>query len=82
MTLVNYFPDFLLLLRDVQGQSQTVAQREADAKLAQIRIGRALDTLRCERIALLLLRATMQYSLVTLVKLGVCSYGLGAWIQL
>jgi hypothetical protein len=46
MTLVNYFPDFLLLLRDVQGQSQSVAQREADAKTAQIQIGKALDTLR------------------------------------
>jgi hypothetical protein len=48
MTLVNYFPDFLLLLRDVRGQSQTVAQREADAKSSQIRIGQALDTLRCD----------------------------------
>jgi hypothetical protein len=46
MTLVNYFPDFLLLLRDVQGQSQTVAQRQADAKTAQVQIGNALDTLR------------------------------------
>ncbi len=46
MTLVNYFPDFLLLLRDVQGQSETVAQRQADARTAQDQIGKALDSLR------------------------------------
>ena len=55
MTLVNYFPDFLLLLRDVQGQSQTVAQRQADAKMAQVQIGNALDTLRYVSSALLVL---------------------------
>ncbi len=52
MTLVNYFPDFLLLLRDVQGQSQSVAQRQADAKSAQVAIGKALDTLRYEPLFL------------------------------
>jgi hypothetical protein len=85
MTLVNYFPDFLLLLRDVQGQSQTVAQRQADAKSAQIRIGQALDTLRCEHVALLLLQLPSpfpQFSHLTPIKLGVRSDGVGARIQL
>jgi hypothetical protein len=46
MTLINYFPDFLLLLRDALASSQTVAQRAADAKTLQIDIGRLLDTVR------------------------------------
>jgi hypothetical protein len=47
MTLVNYFPDFLLLLRDVEGQSETVEERQADVQTAQVQIGKALDALRC-----------------------------------
>jgi hypothetical protein len=73
MTLINYFPDFLLLLRDVQGQSQSVAQREADAKTLQLQIGRALDSLRyvrssCSACVLLLLPAAQSY--LTLMKVG------------
>jgi hypothetical protein len=88
MTLVNYFPDFLLLLRDVQGQSQSVAQRQADAKSAQVAIGKALDTLRYEPLFLSFRHCCSFFSIphacchLTLIKLGVCSNGLGPRIQL
>ena len=47
ITLVNYFPDFLLLTRDVVEPSTTVAQRQADAKTLQQQIAVILDSLRC-----------------------------------
>ena len=47
ITLVNYFPDFLLLSRDVLEPSTTVAQRQADAKTLQQQIAVILDSLRC-----------------------------------
>ena len=46
MTLVNYFPDFLLLSRDVLEPGATVAQRQADARTLQQQISVVLDSLR------------------------------------